>query len=114
MPSEHVMAARCKEVQQKILLCQLDDDDFKHIAECPYCWAAFMNIGTDDSLSSKDAIQHKHRLLNQTNDPKNNGDHRMEQFQLLGSLPLTAYAKKVFLDYLSQLEQNNATPTARA
>lgn len=68
-----------------------------------------MNLGLDDQPQPETTIQQKRRLFSVATDPAREGDHRMEQFQLLSSLELTSYAKKVFLDYFSKIEQKRST-----
>lgn len=105
------MKQSCKHVQLKLLLSQFDDDVMKHISQCETCWNAFMNIGLNGQSEQVSTIEHKQRLLTQATDPAFQGDHRMEQFQLLSSLQLTSYAKQLFLEYFSKIEGGRAQTT---
>lgn len=104
------MDPTCKQVQLKLLLSQFDDDVRKHISECEGCWAAFMNLGVQGP-SQMNAGQQKQALFAKVSDPAYQGDTRMRQFQLLSSLPLTAYAKQLFLDYFTKLELGKSRTT---
>lgn len=101
------MDPACKHVQLKLLLSQFDEETRKHIAQCETCWETFMNIGPHEPTDGT-ASQQKHAFLNQAAEPEYKGDLRMKQFQLLSSLPLTAYAKQLFLDYFTKLEQGKS------
>lgn len=95
----------CKDIQIKILFSQFDQELLKHIGECESCWESFMNLGLDEKIERDITIEQKKKLLSDAAEPARQGDHRMEQFHLLSSLEMTAYAKRVFLDYLTEVEE---------